>query len=85
MRDVALIVHSHMTKKGPPTYGPVTHRLVEYGVAQLRGNFTGQIREPLALVSLVGGSKSRKDSGWKIAFECASQILIHAALHLKSL
>jgi hypothetical protein len=53
MRDVALIVHSHMTKKGPPTYGPVTHRLVEYGVAQLRGNFTGQIREPLALVSLV--------------------------------
>jgi hypothetical protein len=63
MKDVDVIVHSHMTKRGIPTYGPVTDRLVEYGVAQLRQDFKGKISEPLALVSLVRWFQKQKGFG----------------------
>jgi hypothetical protein len=53
MKDIADIVHSHLTKKGPPTFGPVMANLVELGIARLREDFMGDISEPLALVSLV--------------------------------
>jgi hypothetical protein len=70
MKDVSSIVHSHMTKKGPPIYGPVTERLVEYGIARLRPDFKGQISEPLALVSLVkwfqGQGGFRLESGIRV-------------------
>ena len=53
---MALIVQSHLTKRASPTFGPVTTRLVEYGIARLRnennGN-KGQIVEPLAFLSVM--------------------------------
>ena len=47
-----------MLKGKSPTYGPVTARLVEYGIARLRQNSAkfehkGQIIEPLAFLSLM--------------------------------
>jgi hypothetical protein len=36
-----------------PTYGPVTERLVEYGMARLREGYKGEIIEPLAFLSLM--------------------------------
>lgn len=53
MRQVKEVVQSHLSRKGPPTYGPVVDRLVEYGVARLRSDFKGEITEPLAFVSLL--------------------------------
>ena len=34
-----------------PIFGPVTARLVEYGIARLRNDHKGQIIEPLAFLS----------------------------------
>jgi hypothetical protein len=51
--QVTTIIQSHMTRKEPPIYGPVSAELVEYGIAQLRPDFHGKICEPLALVSCV--------------------------------
>ena len=50
-----LIVQSHVTLGKSPTFGPVSVRLVEYGLARLRddGNHYGQIVEPLAFLSLL--------------------------------
>ena len=53
MKDVESIVHSHSTKKEAPSYGPVSQRVVEYGIARLREDFMGEIDEPLALFSLL--------------------------------
>jgi hypothetical protein len=41
-----------LTKGESPTFGPVTARLVEYGVAHLRDEHQGQIVEPLPFLSL---------------------------------
>jgi hypothetical protein len=46
-------VQSHLLKGISPTYGPVTDRLVEYGIARLREGHKGQIIEPLAFLSLM--------------------------------
>jgi hypothetical protein len=46
-------VQSHLTKGQSPTFGPVTERLVEYGLARLRKGHTGHIVEPLAFLSLM--------------------------------
>jgi hypothetical protein len=46
-------VQSHLLKGQSPTYGPVTARLVEYGIARLREGHKGQIVEPLAFLSLM--------------------------------
>src|SRR6266576_953140 len=51
--EAVRIVQSHLLKGQSPTYGPVTERLVEYGIARLRGGRTGQIVEPLAFLSLM--------------------------------
>jgi hypothetical protein len=48
-----MIVQSHLTKGQTPTFGPVTVKLVEYGIAHLRNNHSGEIVEPLAFLSLV--------------------------------
>jgi len=46
-------VQSHLTKGQSPTFGPVTARLVEYGIARLHEGHKGQIVEPLAFLSLM--------------------------------
>jgi hypothetical protein len=46
-------VQSHLLKEQSPTYGPVTDRLVEYGIARLCEWRKGQIIEPLAFLSLM--------------------------------
>jgi hypothetical protein len=53
LQEAAQIVQSHLTKGATPTFGPVTARLVEYGIACLRTDHKGQIIEPLAFLSLV--------------------------------
>ena len=45
-------MQSHLTKGRSPTFGPVTTRLVEYGLARLRSEHKGHIIEPLAFLSL---------------------------------
>ena len=47
------IVESHLLKGQSPIYGPVTERLVEYGIACLHGGCMGQIVEPLAFLLLM--------------------------------
>ena len=47
------IVQSHLTKGQSPTYGPVTAKLVEYGIARLRDGHKGHITEPLAFLSMM--------------------------------
>jgi hypothetical protein len=46
-------VQSHLTKGESPTFGPVTARVVEYGIARLRNTHSGEITEPLAFLSLM--------------------------------
>lgn len=46
-------MQSHLTKGESPTFGPVTPRLVEYGIAFLYGRSKGRIAEPLAFLSLL--------------------------------
>jgi len=49
-------VQSHLTQGKSPTFGPVTTRLVEYGLARLRDGqdeHEGHIVEPLAFLSLI--------------------------------
>ncbi|KAM6498778.1 hypothetical protein JOM56_006726, partial [Amanita muscaria] len=53
LQEAAQIVQSHLTRGAPPTFGPVTVRLVEYGIARLRNRHSGQIVEPLAFLSLM--------------------------------
>ena len=53
-------MQSHLLKGESPTYGPVTSRLVEYGIARLSQEHKGQIVEPLAFLSLM---KWLKDEG----------------------
>jgi hypothetical protein len=47
------IVQSHSLDGKSPTYGPVTVKLVEYGIARLRNEHEGHIVEPLAFLSLM--------------------------------
>ena len=54
--EAVQIVQSHLLKGQSPTYGPVTERLVEYGIARLcveYGKHKGQIVEPLAFLSIM--------------------------------
>ena len=51
--EAVQIVQSHLLKGQPPTYGPVTAHLVEYGIAYLRKGNKGEIIEPLAFLSLM--------------------------------
>ncbi|KAF8224450.1 hypothetical protein L208DRAFT_1461528 [Tricholoma matsutake] len=53
LQEAAQIVQSHLTKGKSLTFGPVTTRLVEYGIARLRNHHKGQIVEPLAFLSLM--------------------------------
>jgi hypothetical protein len=46
-------VQSHLTCGELPTFGPVTTRLVGYGIARLRDRNQGEIVEPLAFLSLM--------------------------------
>jgi len=46
-------VRSHLTRGDPPTFGPVTRRLVSYGIACLREDNQGEIVEPLSFLSLM--------------------------------
>jgi hypothetical protein len=41
-RAVAHIVQSHLTMGAAPTFGPVTDKVVEYGIARLRNRHEGQ-------------------------------------------
>jgi hypothetical protein len=50
---VAWIVQSHLIKKSTPTFGPLAHKHVEYGIARLRNDHRGEIIEPLAFLSIV--------------------------------
>jgi len=52
LQGVELIVQSHLTKGESLTFGPVTPRLVEYGMAYIRG-FEGRTVEPLAFLALL--------------------------------
>ena len=51
--EAVQIVDSHLLKGKSLTYGPVTARLVEYGIAHLREGHKGEIIEPLAFLSLM--------------------------------
>jgi len=52
-RATAEIVQSHLTLGGTPTFGPVTDKVVEYGIARLRDGHKGHIIEPLAFLSVM--------------------------------
>lgn len=47
-----MIVQSHITGR-KPTFGPVSAKAVEYGIARFRDDLKGHIIEPLAFLSLV--------------------------------
>jgi hypothetical protein len=51
--EAVQIVQSHLLKGRSPTYGPVTARLVDYGIACLCEGNKGRIVEPLAFLSLM--------------------------------
>jgi hypothetical protein len=61
IREIASIVQSHLIKKSTPTFGPLTHRHVEYGIAHLRQDHRGEIIEPLAFLSIVRWLENQKD------------------------
>ena len=61
IREVALIVQSHLTNESTPTFGPLAHKHVEYGIAYLRDNHQGEIIEPLAFLSIVRWFETQKD------------------------
>ena len=46
-------MQSHLTRGDSPTFGPVTHRLVGYGIARFREDCQGEIVEPLSFLSLM--------------------------------
>ena len=52
-RTAAEIVQSHLTLGATPTFGPITERAVEYGVARLRDDHKGHIIEPLPFLSVM--------------------------------
>ncbi len=52
-RTTTEIVQSHLTLGATPTFGPVTEKVVEYGVARLRDGHKGHIIEPLAFLSVM--------------------------------
>lgn len=56
-----MIVQSHLIKGKPPTYGPVTAKLVEYGIARLREGHKGHIIEPLAFLSMMTWLKTHNN------------------------
>ncbi|KAK2464549.1 hypothetical protein APHAL10511_003407 [Amanita phalloides] len=51
IQEAARIVQSHLIKGKSPEYGPVTTKLVEYGIARLCEEHKGHIVEPLAFLS----------------------------------
>jgi len=54
LNEAALLVQSHLTRKQPPSFGPVAVEMVEYGIARLRDDdHKGEIIEPLAFMSLL--------------------------------
>jgi hypothetical protein len=59
--DVGKIVQSHLIKGISLTFGPVTARLIEYGIARLRPEHHGEIVEPLAFLSLVQWLENQPD------------------------
>ena len=61
IREVASIVQSHLIKKSTPTFGPLAHKHVEYGIAHLRNDHQGEIIEPLAFLSIVRWFEAQKD------------------------
>lgn len=52
-------MRSHVISGQSPQYGPVTARLVEYGIARLREGHEGHIIEPLAFLSVMQWLQSR--------------------------
>lgn len=61
-QEAAWIVQSHLTAGKSPTFGPVTYKLVEYGIARLRDGHQGHIIEPLAFLSLMQWLETRNDN-----------------------
>ncbi|KAF8523132.1 hypothetical protein BU17DRAFT_86285 [Hysterangium stoloniferum] len=64
IQEVAAIVQSHLTKGSTPTFGPLTHKHVEYGIARLcenHQNHQGQITEPLAFLSIMKWFETQND------------------------
>lgn len=59
--QLAVIVQSHLTKAQSPTFGPVTLKLVEYGIARLRKHHQGEIIEPLAFLSVLRWLETQED------------------------
>jgi len=53
LRSAAQVVQSRLTRGVPPSFGHVSVRLVEYGIARLVDRNNGQIIEPLAFVSFL--------------------------------
>ena len=54
-------MQSHVVKGQSPTYGPVTAKLVEYGIARLRDGHKGHIIEPLAFLSVMMWLKTHRN------------------------
>ena len=54
-------MQSHVVKGQSPTYGPVTAKLVEYGIARLRDGHKGHIIEPLAFLSVMTWLKTHRN------------------------
>jgi len=69
-RQVVAIIQSHLTKGSTPTFGPLSHKHVEYGIARLRADHQGEIIEPLAFLSVVRWLETQKDL-------CLEENLIH--------
>ena len=59
--EVASIVQSHLIKKSTPTFRPLAHKHIEYGIAHLRDDHQGEIIEPLAFLSIVRWLETQKD------------------------
>ena len=59
--EAVQIVQSHLLQGESPTFGPVSMELVEYGIARLREEHSGQIVEPLAFLSLMRWLEKTED------------------------
>ena len=62
-------MQSHLTQGKSPTFGPVTARLVEYGLAHLRVEHKGHIVEPLAFLSLMRWLLNQDDANLQTNLE----------------
>ncbi|KAF8343670.1 hypothetical protein F5887DRAFT_1134740 [Amanita rubescens] len=62
VQEAIKVVQSHLIKGKSPEHGPVSAKLVDYGIAFLRTDLMGHIVEPLAFLSLTTWLQTQCDT-----------------------